>query len=969
MSAWPVISNLVARAAKYQSLFTSRVARRVFAILVLAALAPFAVLAALTATQMQIENVRIEHRQLQAMTKSIGMQLFGSLEDAEANLRYLSRISPEARQQAFLDAAQRWFGHYDIIDRSGHTKRTTIEFPPVPAAVLARLSHGESAVFAAEVGATGRLFMAVPNNSALSSDLGLIAEFDTRTFKTLGSDDTSMCVLTEQGMQLYCDANVPNSITNLSREESTGELFRSVSWSTANSQWNGGYWTVYTERRFGMRALRLLVAVPPHTLVAQQSQFYRSIPPVIGTTLLLVVLVSIRLIRQLLRPLDRLTTATQALATGDFGARVRVRTGDEFEVLAGSFNSMATNLNHQFQMLETVAEVDRIVLVAKGTGEILDVLLKRLPTVAACDVAAVVLLDGARIKDARCEGVFRIEDDGPVIRAKHLDNAVMELLQQCDHHVAVTEASGFTFLQRLFIDGMECVVCLPVRQQGEITAVICLGYIDGKVATEAAIQRARALADHAALVFSNAAWEEKLYHQAHYDSLTNLPNRQLFTSRLDDAIASANRHKQCVALLFIDVDRFKSLNDSMGHAAGDEYLVNVATMMQKCLGPDDTLVRLGGDEFTVILPNIENEQRVLESSQNIAERLRASFVTPVTIGGQSIALTASIGIAIYPMDAKNRMDLVRCADQAMYHAKESGRNNWAYYSEEINKSALERLELTAALSGALERGELFLALQPKVDTNTRRLRGAEVLLRWRHPRWGMVSPLQFIPIAEQSGLITTIGMWIIDQACAYLARRRTNAQSLFSMSINVSAVQLRQADFLDLVAKILHKHDIDPKLIELEVTESLCVNDVQGASALLAQIRERGMRIAIDDFGTGYSSMNYLRHFAIDTIKIDQSFLRGVPDDPFNMAITRAVSSMAHGLGFSVVAEGVETEAQLAHVRGLGCKETQGYLIAKPLPIEEFNAWLETHENNIAAMEVEDRMTITAIGAARGSRR
>jgi diguanylate cyclase (GGDEF)-like protein len=947
------------------------VARRVFAILVLAALAPFAVLAGLTATQFQNENARVEKRQLHSSAKAVGTTLFGMLEGADATLRYLAQIAAPVRNRIFQEVPRRWFSAYSDIDGTGRAISNSSELPAVPTKMLSRLLLGDTALFAGTGKDSNRLFMAVPTVGAPPGVMGIVGALDLRDFESLGSDGAVLCLLTESNVPLLCDPSVPESVVGSAEKGDASDNFKSVSWMSSETRWHGGIWPVYTERRFGLRALKLLVAVPASVSAAQQSQFYRSIPPVIGLTLLLVVFISIRLIRQLLRPLDRLTTATQALATGDFAARVRVRTGDEFEDLAGSFNSMATNLNHQFQMLETVAEVDRIVLVAKGTGEILDVLLKRMPKVATCDVAAVVLLDGDRIKDARCEGVFRLEDDGPVIRAKHLDAAVMEVLQQCDHHVIVSESSGFTFLQRVFVDGVECVVCLPVRQQQEITAVICLGYLDATAATELAIQRARALADHAALVFSNAAWEEKLYQQAHFDALTNLPNRQLFTTRLDDAIISANRHGHRVALLYIDLDRFKNLNDLLGHTAGDDYLVRVAAMMQKCLGPDDTLVRLGGDEFTVILPNIENEQRVLEASQIIAERLRASFLNPITIHGQSIALTASIGIAIYPTDASNRMELVRCADQAMYHAKESGRNTWAYYSEKINKSALERLELTAALSGALERGELFLALQPKVDSKTRHLRGAEVLLRWRHPQWGIVSPLQFIPIAEQTGLITPIGMWVIEQACIYLARRRENKQGFFAMSINVSAVQLRQADFLDSVVRILLRHDIDPRLIEFEVTESLCVSDVQGAASMLAKIRERGMRIAIDDFGTGFSSMNYLRHLAIDTIKIDQSFLRGVPDDPFNMAITRAVSSMAHCMGFSVVAEGVETEAQLAHVCGLGCEESQGYLIAKPLPLQEFDAWLASHEQSLQALaeEAEDKLTITAISAARNARR
>ncbi|MDP2240702.1 MAG: EAL domain-containing protein [Burkholderiales bacterium] len=432
------------------------------------------------------------------------------------------------------------------------------------------------------------------------------------------------------------------------------------------------------------------------------------------------------------------------------------------------------------------------------------------------------------------------------------------------------------------------------------------------------------------------AAEQRIEHLAQHDLLTDLPNRVLLNDRVEVAVAHAARHGGRLALLYVDLDKFKFVNDTLGHAVGDQLLKAAAMRIKSAIRESDAASRVGGDEFVVLLSEIN----AAEDAARVAEKIIRDVSDPYRLNEHELVLTASIGIAIYPENGQDAGELLRLADTAMFAAKGGGRNRYQFYSEAMGARAAERLHLESELRGACARGEIFVAYQPQIDLASGRVIGAEALARWRHPRHGLISPLRFIPVAEESGLILEIGEWILREACRQARDWREQDILDAHVSVNVSAVQFRQADFLEVVKRALDASGLLPANLELEVTESVVMEGVSSMLDILRRLDAFGVKLAIDDFGTGYSSLSYLRQFPTQRLKIDQSFVRDLPGDPDAVAIARAIVSMGHSLGMHIIAEGVENEAQAVFLSSIGCEEAQGYLYAKPMPGSEFEAWV-----------------------------
>jgi diguanylate cyclase (GGDEF)-like protein/PAS domain S-box-containing protein len=430
--------------------------------------------------------------------------------------------------------------------------------------------------------------------------------------------------------------------------------------------------------------------------------------------------------------------------------------------------------------------------------------------------------------------------------------------------------------------------------------------------------------------------QSQLEHLAHHDSLTNLPNRLLFEDRLEHAIAQAKRQKRQLAVLFLDLDRFKNINDSLGHAMGDELLKEVAARLQNILRDDDTAARLGGDEFTVLVENIEDPSQAAV----VASKIQEKFKAPFRIAGRELHITTSIGISIYPEDGKDVADLTKNADAAMYQAKEQGRNSYRYYTVELTRTAFERLLLETELRGALRQEQLLLYYQPQISLHNGEMTGAEAVLRWHHPRLGIIPPARFIPLAEESGLIHEIGSWVLQEACEQT--RYLHQQGLFHgrMAINLSVRQIMQTDLILRFEQIIGESGCPPDMLQLEVTEGIFMGQMKHSVPVLDVFKKLGVSIAIDDFGTGYSSLSYLKQLPIDKLKIDRSFIRDMPHDSDAVAITQAIVSLGKNLGLRITAEGIETMAQQALLQKMGCQEGQGYLYSPPVPAETFEEML-----------------------------
>ena len=432
--------------------------------------------------------------------------------------------------------------------------------------------------------------------------------------------------------------------------------------------------------------------------------------------------------------------------------------------------------------------------------------------------------------------------------------------------------------------------------------------------------------------------ELQILQQAHFDSLTDLPNRFLSLDRLSQLLSEAERNGDKVAVLFLDLDDFKKINDTLGHEAGDKLLVEAAARLKGALRSGDTVGRLGGDEFLVLLGGLNDAI----DARPITENLLNTFKSPFRIGGRELIQATSIGVAIYPDDGDNASELLRKADSAMYHAKEKDRNTYCFFTEAMNRDVSRRLALEEQMHGALGRGEFEVHYQPKIEIGSGRVVGSEALLRWTNAALGTVSPAEFIPIAEQTGLIVAIGRYVLDEALANTAIWQNSYDVDFNLAVNLSPCQFRDPQMVSYISEAMRQNNLTRGSLELEITEGVLLSGYGFIDDTLAELKDIGVSIAMDDFGTGYSSMSYLRKYPFDVLKIDRSFVVDITADQADRELINAAIAMAHGLNLKVVAEGVETEGQLAYLKDQGCDFAQGYLFSKPVSADGLTALLDT---------------------------
>jgi len=428
----------------------------------------------------------------------------------------------------------------------------------------------------------------------------------------------------------------------------------------------------------------------------------------------------------------------------------------------------------------------------------------------------------------------------------------------------------------------------------------------------------------------------EMEHLAYHDALTGLPNRPLFIDRLIVSLAQASRTDQKLAVFFLDLDRFKDINDSIGHSTGDALLKSVAERIRRCVREGDTVARFGGDEFTLLIPRIDH----VEDAAKIAQKILETLKIPFSIAEHELFVSTSIGISVYPTDGADPETLVRNADTAMYRAKDQGRDNYQLYAPAMNARALERLALESMLRKALSHHEFVLFYQPVADMRSKAIVGVEALIRWNHPEMGLVSPAHFISVAETSGLILPIGEWVLRTACRQTKYWQKRINPHLTVAVNLSARQFQQANLAELIGEVLEETGLDARYLELEITESNAMQNAENTIYTLGELKALGVRIAMDDFGTGYSSLSYLKRFPIDTLKLDQSFVREITTDPSDAAIATAVIAMAHSLDLKVIGEGVETTEQFAFLQQQRCDYMQGYLFSPPQAAESLESYL-----------------------------
>jgi len=622
----------------------------------------------------------------------------------------------------------------------------------------------------------------------------------------------------------------------------------------------------------------------------------------------------------ILKPLKMFAETSRAMAAGDLSRVVPVLSKDEIGELASDFNEMSARLENHIETLhqKTVELEAQKALIETDRRAILGLKKYAYDIIASLPAGLIVVDDVLEVLSVnrsfrelfglRSGEAVGGQDIAELLPLPGLREQAQGVLASGTAVHGIEASLGGKWL-RLAITGIRLA---EEEEEEEERLLVMVEDITERKAAEARIEQL-----------------------AFYDPLTGLPNRALCLDRLQQGIAAASRHGRALAVMFVDLDGFKHINDSLGHDAGDRLLQEAARRLTSCVREADTVARLGGDEFVVIL-----DEMTEEAAGMLARKLLGALRAPLAIDGHTLHVTCSIGIALYPRDATDARTLLRNADAAMYRAKQEERNAARFYTEEMNRKALERLALEEDLHRALERGEFLLHYQPRVDLVSGEITGFEALVRWRHPHKGLIPPDRFIPVAEETGLILPLGAWVLREACTQAVAWARQGLDPGSMAVNLSARQFRSPDLVDKMAGILRETGLAPGGLELEITESMVASHVEQAIATLDRLKALGVRLAIDDFGTGYSSLSQLKRFPVQVLKIDKSFIAGIPSDPDDATIVTAILSMAHAMHLDVVAEGVETEAQLAFLRRHGCDEMQGYFFSKPLPAEAAQALL-----------------------------
>ncbi len=648
---------------------------------------------------------------------------------------------------------------------------------------------------------------------------------------------------------------------------------------------------------------------------------------ILALFLLLLLFASWRTTRSIVRPIEELTEACSDIAKGNITKRVKNDGEDEIAILAISFNMMADKVQNSHDSLEEQVK-DRTTVLEQVNKSLAAEIEQRKKAEQSLRLSSSVFehsSEGIIITDAKsniidCNQAYcRITGYSAQEMMGQNPGKVSSGLHDKDFYTAMWESINKT--------GCWVGEILDRRKNGEV--------YPKRLSVNAVINENNEVS-HYVGVFSDIselkATEKKLENLAFKDALTSLPNRQLFNDRVEQEITHAHRHKEKLALMFLDLDQFKRVNDVHGHHIGDELLREVAHRLLLCVRENDTVARLGGDEFTIILTDLSDAS----SAAILAEKIIEEISKPILVQQYELFVGTSIGISIYPDDSGNKETLLRHADTAMYHAKEQGRGNYKFFSEELERINQDRNLIENDLRNAIKEQQFEVYYQPQVDIASNKLTGAEALIRWNHPERGLISPLSFIPIAEENGMIIEIGKWVFNQACSLIHRQLDSDIEPVKIAVNLSAVQFKDAGLIEMIEDALNTYHLESKWIELEITESVIMDDAEKTIKILQNLKDLGLTLSIDDFGTGYSSLAYLKRFPISKLKIDREFIKDLTKDKDDDILTISIIQLAKGLGLDVLAEGAETAEQISFLKDNNCQYVQGYFYSKPLPEKDF---------------------------------
>lgn len=953
MWGWRQTTDVTLVVKSKTTFLASRFGRRVFALFFVAALIPVGLSALVSYTQVGKALGKQSIEEMRDDARSYGMLLIEKLSLADAILGGLAdQNGKESLGFAMNSELRQWFVSVSPV-AGGEVQDRLPRDTYHNSALLEDIEPDRSAVFLAmNRQGTGRVFLVRASGHKRAGAEYIIAELNP---KYLWGDASSFpelidfCVVSDAGPVLNCSQPVPANFLNQLGQLPQQSAMHTLEWQANGDAFVGLGWHLFVNSRFTGDNWIVLAFQPQRAAFAALAGFNSLYLKVALLALVMVAFLSSVQIRRSLSPLQSLLAGTRRIALRDFSSPIKVKSGDEFEDLADSMNNMSERLRSQFHALGALSRVDRMILSCNGFAPVIDAILQDIREVVPCDSVMAGIID--RDADDFIQLIVPAVSSSGKAAPGRVDFAASEkqYLREIENHgVATVSELRIKAVCPLFEGGAVKVCIFPIMRGNDAAGFIALGYGDTDLPDKSQLQPAVDFADRIAVAIAAAEHEEQLHKQANYDELTGLPNRQLFFDRLSQELSYARRDNRLSALMFIDLDNFKRLNDSLGHSAGDELLRVASERLKKCVRDADTVARLGGDEFTVIISGIPS----VTTASSIADLILDQFSRPFLIGKLEHLVTASIGITLFPDDGMGAEKLLKNADTAMYRAKADGRARKAFYEDSMYQAAMRRLEIEAELRAAVEAGnEFLLQFQPQVNLATGKLSGAEALVRWQSPVRGLVPPDEFISVAEDCGAIHDLGLWVLRQAAEQFMSWKKAGFEPVKICVNASTRQFERDTFASHVRTILLESGLHPHELELEITESLLIDNRASTMKNMSELQRMGIRIAIDDFGTGYSSLSYLRKFQFDTLKIDRAFVNGLPESRELSGITNAIVQMAHALGKNVVAEGIERLQELAYLKAIGCDEVQGYYLARPLDADAFEDFM--HALHAAPVSIE----------------
>ena len=933
-----------------KTFMSGKVSRRIFALFVLSAFIPLLVTTMLTYGQVSSLIYEQNHAKLVDASKDFALDVNQRLIQAQDVLtRTALRISGGGYMpnKQVLESLKYLYSGLAILRADG---KPSVLFgdiqawPKLDKTEMAHLMKRESQLtLRTEPGSTPRIQLLHIVERASPGTFVLIAEL--KQDYLWGGDEnfpymTGLCIFADSGIMLFCSRPELAAASSILANH-LSETAHPVQLMVGEEPSVLGQWELYLKPKFNVPPWTAMAVTPMSVAMSPGDKFTRIFIGVILLTILLVALLSVSQIRRTMGPLERLIVGTRRLAGEDFNHRVDVARNDEFGELANSFNEMSARLGDQLGTLKTLASVDRVILTRQDIDPAFEIVLARIKSLVDAGFLGIVVLDDVAAQEAR---IYLLDSGQTGSIAMKRISVAPEAVQQLGTHTNGFRPDDGNLLQNYILEPEFQITgnlfMLPILAEGTLSAFVCIELNNTADLPQPVLLQLRDLGDRIGVALSATGRTEQLIYQARHDDLTGLPNRLLFKERLESEISLAQREGKLVILFFIDLDHFKSINDTLGHTAGDLLLKEAAHRLRASSRESDTVARLGGDEFAIILPGVSR----IQSATTVAESILRKLSEPFNIQGYECFINASIGIAICPGDGDNGEILLRNADTAMYRAKAMGRGRFVYFKEQMNVAAIEHMTLEREIRQGMLRGEFVVYYQPKMDMASGRLSGVEALLRWNHPTRGLVSPSVFIGVAEDIGVIEEMGRQVIQEACAQYSVWDNAGISVPHIAVNVSIRQFRSGDLTHNIKEAMRSASMPPSALQVEVTESLFMDKKGDGISILENLRALGIGVAIDDFGTGYSSLSQVRSLPADTLKIDRSFIEDMIRDKTARVIAQMLLDLAHALNKTVVAEGVEYQDQFNLLREWGCDAIQGYYYSKPLTPEEFAEFVRAKE-------------------------